>query len=87
MHAEREKRGSVLQREPVLGLCLEDSYLFSKGGILGEVLGDDPNRILISLMLMCQNEIYSPDFICLWVRWAQMALIVFLLCISLSKGI
>ena len=57
------------------------SILRVKVGSLGEVLGEDLNRIFIKFMLMRQNEIYSPDFIRPWVR---LALIGFLLTISLS---
>ena len=50
-------------------------------------LGEDLNRILISSILMCQNEIYSLNFFHPWVWLAQMALIGFLLVISLSREI
>ena len=46
-----------------------------------EGLGEDLKRILISFMLMYQNEIHSLDFICPWV-WLAHALIGFLLCSS-----
>ena len=52
----------VLQR--VLGLVsvLRILTCFLKVGILGEVLGEDLNRIFISFMLIHQNDIYSPDY-------------------------
>ena len=40
---EREESVGRLQREPVLGLGLEDSYLFSKGGnFRGGLRGGSP---------------------------------------------
>ena len=37
---------------------------FLKAGMLGEISGEDLNRIFINFMLMYQNEIYSLIFIC-----------------------
>ena len=50
-------------------------------------LGEDLNRIFISFILMSQNEVYSLNFICPWVCLVQMALIGFVLSISLSRVI
>ena len=66
-------------------LILKVLPCFLKVEILGEVLGEDLHRIFISFMLMCQIEIYSPNFICVWVWLAQMVLIGFPLLISLSR--
>ena len=35
------------------------------------VLGEDLNKIFIGVGLMCQNEIYSFDFICPWAWLAK----------------
>ena len=52
-----------------------------KARSLGEVLGEDLNRIVISFMLMCQHEFYFLNFICPWVL-AQIAVIGYLLSLS-----
>ena len=46
---------------------------------LGKVLGEGLSRMLISFMLMCQNETFSLNFFCPWVWLAQMTIIWFLL--------
>ena len=42
-----------------------------KAGSLGQVLGEDLNRVLISFMLMYQNDIYSFNSVCPWVWLAN----------------
>lgn len=44
---------------------------FKNAGCLGEVLREDLDRIFISFMLMCQNEIHSLNFLCPWLWLAN----------------
>ena len=51
----------VLLRQRELVFDLRILICFLKAGILGEVSGEDLNRIFISFMLMRQNEIYPSQ--------------------------
>ena len=55
------RRRKVCSQEGECALPMEEVL---KDGSLEEVLGEDLNRIFISFVLMCQNEINSLNFLC-----------------------
>ena len=64
---EREGKGTGV----LPGGRVHAGHFVLRAESLGEVLGEDLNKIFISFMLMRQNEIYSLSFICLCVWLAN----------------
>ena len=60
MHTREGRKARVCSRDSRSWVfVLRVLIYFLKAGILGGILGENLNRILISFILMCQNEIYS----------------------------